>query len=733
MIAMWKRWAGRVPVDLFGSLPVLLLLAASASAAPMRYELDLTPTATHAAATWDHDVPLNGPFNCDGACHTGAAGNFGPSGSIATPSQSGTFLLSPLIVRYYGDSAGVKDYPDTVTGDTLTAKGHYLAGGRATVSVPVSSPRYLHARSIVVGQGVCALLYSGTVKCWGRNRFGSLGNGTDQDSNIPVATVSFPSSVKQISAYFRHACAVTQDGAAWCWGSNFSAELGSPACPTFDNYGDCINPTPTRVAGLPGPVSSVAVGGDDGDPQFTCANLVSGAVWCWGGDGALPPAPVAGLSGVKAITANAATACALQSDGSIWCWGTSLQGPTQIQGLGKVKSISGSCAVASNGTVSCWYSGTPSQVAGLSNVVSLADSSIFGNPKACAARSDGSVWCWDASLVATQVNGFQGITAISRGGDYSDVICGIRNDETVWCMNDNGWGQLGNPVVNFSNTPVQVVSGADAHKPFTGSFDPANSLFVSTDNSHHSIGIGSGWPVPSAPTNPNVKRPPLSPTYPGGIMSNQYACDPGNPYDTGCGSNPSAIDNYDLRTALVSATGHKIANQDFPGDFPASNGPLALIGGGTIRIDPLGPTDNEHSSVGYTGSFSATALTPMSALSASGGATAATASAAVNFVGRFTLGAGGKAFDPAVDDIVFGYGPYTAYVPAGTLESDDEGASYAGDVNGSTVQISIRPLRNGSYAYSIAVQSVDMTALVVPANVDLYIGDNAGSAPAVPR
>jgi len=30
-------------------------------------------------------------------------------------------------------------------------------------------------------------------------------------------------------------------------------------------------------------------------------------------------------------------------------------------------------------------------------------------------------------------------------------------------------------------------------------------------------------------------------------------------------------------------------------------------------------------------------------------------------------------------------------------------------------------------------QSVDLSTLVAPANLDLYVGDNAGSAPAVPK
>jgi hypothetical protein len=300
----------------------------------------------------------------------------------------------------------------------------------------------------------------------------------------------------------------------------------------------------------------------------------------------------------------------------------------------------------------------------------------------------------------------------------------------------NDWGQLGNPTVEYSATPVPVLSGAappdedeESSSLYTGSFHPVDGLFVATDNSHHSIGIGSGWPSPSSGSSANGQPPPFSPTYPGGILSDQYPYDPGNPDDNG-GSAPSAIDGYDLRSALTLATGHKLSNQHFPNYYPAKNGPLALIGGGTIEIDPISPTDGEHASVGYTGTFSATALTPMSALTVVGGATPA----AVAFQGTFTLGAGGKAFAPGTDDIVFGYGPYTAYLPAGTLHGEeDSGPSYAGQINDSPVQISVRHMHDATYAFSIAAQSLDLTALVAPANLDLYIGDNAGSAPVVPK
>jgi len=79
------------------------------------------------------------------------------------------------------------------------------------------------------GYTVCALDQTGNAWCWGR---AYLGNGTDQNSPLPVA-VTMPDLVSfvSISSGIEGACALDTTGLAWCWGTypgNGSTEATSP-------------------------------------------------------------------------------------------------------------------------------------------------------------------------------------------------------------------------------------------------------------------------------------------------------------------------------------------------------------------------------------------------------------------------------------------------------------------------------------------------------------------------
>jgi len=70
------------------------------------------------------------------------------------------------------------------------------------------------------------LLTAGTVKCWGLNSSGQLGNNTTTSSKVPVA-VSALTGVKAISAGGSHSLARLFTGGVRSWGANASGQLGN--------------------------------------------------------------------------------------------------------------------------------------------------------------------------------------------------------------------------------------------------------------------------------------------------------------------------------------------------------------------------------------------------------------------------------------------------------------------------------------------------------------------------
>jgi alpha-tubulin suppressor-like RCC1 family protein len=138
----------------------------------------------------------------------------------------------------------------------------------------------------------CALTSAGGVECWGSNRFGKLGDGTRTDRHSPVAVFGLASGVEAIAAGGLHSCALMSVGRVKCWGRNFYGEVGDGT--TTDRR------RPVAVSRLARSVKAIEAGED-----HTCALTSPGWVKCWGlsilGDGtaiqSLTPVAVVGFGG----------------------------------------------------------------------------------------------------------------------------------------------------------------------------------------------------------------------------------------------------------------------------------------------------------------------------------------------------------------------------------------------------------------------------------------------------
>lgn len=152
------------------------------------------------------------------------------------------------------------------------SNGHGQLGDGTLVnkSLPVDVSGLNNANYIVGGWGhTCALTSAGGAKCWGYNGYGQVGDGTFTSRSTPVTPIGFETGAVSISATYTHTCGSTTSGAARCWGYNFYGQLGNG---TKNNTN-----VPYDVFLLSTGVNSVATGGG-----HSCALLTTGSVKCWG-------------------------------------------------------------------------------------------------------------------------------------------------------------------------------------------------------------------------------------------------------------------------------------------------------------------------------------------------------------------------------------------------------------------------------------------------------------------
>jgi alpha-tubulin suppressor-like RCC1 family protein/uncharacterized protein YjdB len=250
----------------------------------------------------------------------------------------------------------------------------------------------LRLASVVAGDlHSCALTTDGAAYCWGDNEYGELGDGSKVSRLVPTA-VAGGLKFSALSAWAFHTCAVTTSGAAYCWGDNSFGRLG--------NGSTTSSTVPVTVSG--GLTFSSVVTG----MTHTCGLATGGAAYCWGGseDGE-------------------------RGDGS----DTSSSVPVAVTGGLTFSALSTwgihTCGLTTNRAAYCWGSNFAGQL------------------------GDGST---TSSAVPVAVSGGYTFTAISAGRFHT---CGVTTSGTTYCWGDNRSGQLGDGTTTMRPAPVAVSGG----------------------------------------------------------------------------------------------------------------------------------------------------------------------------------------------------------------------------------------------------------------------------------
>ncbi len=287
--------------------------------------------------------------------------------------------------------------------------------------------------SIDVGSGAtCALSTDGRAFCWGTNFLGQLGVGDDLPRLIPTP-VAGDLTFKRLSLSpgGAFACGLTTGARAYCWGTSNGGRLGDGSGPGLPKA--VTRPQPVVGGYL---FTELAVGG-----SHACAITAGGDAYCWGnnlrgqlGTGNTTPSsrPIRVIGGqkFKSIDAHQDVTCGINSLGSAYCWG---DGNNGVLGHGARTS-----------------SGSPVAVIGGLTFASIN----LGLWMACGVSTIGDGYCWGydgyvgglgtgTSLELTTVplpvaGGIKWATI----GPGVFVTCGVATNGTGYCWGDDSTGEL---------------------------------------------------------------------------------------------------------------------------------------------------------------------------------------------------------------------------------------------------------------------------------------------------
>ena len=481
-----------------GALTVAAL-ALSSHALPSQ----LDPPVTQVVANGNHSCALTtvGGVKCWGK------NQYGELGDNSTTDRAAPVGVSGLASGIVAVAAGAFQTCSLATNGGVKCWGYNLFGqlGNGNSGAAADSLTPVDVASLTSGVAAivagyyhaCALTMTGGVKCWGLNGNGQLGDGTFTDHSTATDVSGLTGGVVAIAAGSYYTCALTTSRGMKCWGKNDYGQLGDGSTTTRS--------TPVDVSGLASGVASIAAG-----RSHSCALTTSGGVLCWGdnfagqlGDNTTfahtTPASVSALaSGVTVIATGSNHSCAVSASGGLKCWGfngggqlgdnstTNRLAPVDVIGLtGSTDTMaaiaagdSHTCAMTIGGGVKCWGDNSNGQVGDSSNtqrrsavdvtgLVSGLATISGGSFHTCALTTGGGLTCWGANesgqlgdntttqrRAPVDVNGLaSGVASLSSGGAHT---CALTADSGAKCWGYNLYGQVGDGSTTQRKTPADV-------------------------------------------------------------------------------------------------------------------------------------------------------------------------------------------------------------------------------------------------------------------------------------
>ncbi len=352
----------------------------------------------------------------------------------------------------------------------LAACGDDETGG---VGPPLTAP----FQSVSTGLlHACAITTESRAFCWGWGERGQLGNGATTDRSAPVA-VSGNLTFAAISAGGGHTCGITTQSEGYCWGFNQNGQIG-----------DGTTTSTLEPVVISGGLAFDELSASSG--SLTCGIATTGVTYCWGfnadgqvGDGTTTdrtaPVEVLGQHNFLTVSAGPFHACGITDTNEAWCWGRN-----------------GSGQLGNNST-----SGRTSPVMVEGGLTFSAIDAGFEHT--CAVTTDGEGYCWGNNsfgqlgdgattntLAPKQIIDGMEYSLLSAGGSYS---CGVKESGVGWCWGFNQSGQLGNLAGEFCLDPSDVTGQTGfACSPIPARVNGELDFRNIESNTQHTCGITDG-------------------------------------------------------------------------------------------------------------------------------------------------------------------------------------------------------------------------------------------------
>jgi alpha-tubulin suppressor-like RCC1 family protein len=312
------------------------------------------------------------------------------------------------------------------------------------------------------------------------------------ESGPAAATAPAPPVFRSISAGANHTCGVTTSSRAYCWGSNFLGQLGSPGLDS---------PLPREVAG------GLSWRNLSAGLDYTCGVTNDNRAFCWGyngygklgggtpiAGGQVVPTLVAGSHSWRLVRAGVDHTCGITTKNVAYCWGNNdhyqlgdgtrwrHSSPVRVQHDLQWRWISPgqrhTCGVTTDSKAWCIGDNNSGQIGDSTSIsvrktlVQVSGERAWAHVEAgyvhtCGVTQDQMAYCWGPDNSGElgdggNINARSWPIPVSGGLKFTQIVaaefytCGVTTDARGYCWGSGPRGELGNGTTGIQKVPTPL-------------------------------------------------------------------------------------------------------------------------------------------------------------------------------------------------------------------------------------------------------------------------------------